>query len=38
MGKSNSYLLIYMSNFFLASIPMTSIGGLIPFLAAELKI
>jgi hypothetical protein len=38
MGKNYAYLAIYMSNFFLISIILSSVGGLIPFLAAELAI
>lgn len=38
MGKNYAYLAIYMSNFFLVSIILSSVGGLIPFLAAELVI
>jgi MFS family permease len=38
MDKKHFYLAIYMSNFFLISIILSSIGGLIPFLASDLGI
>lgn len=38
MPRNHFYLAVYMSNFFLISIILSSVGGLIPFLASDLNI